>query len=355
MRMIFIANRYAHPLTGGEIVNSALCEGACNAGFQVVSCAGEEQPKFFRSILGLMLVYIIKVLRSKSSDLFVVDADYHFKALPAVLVLRYIFRRPVVVMLHHYNYWDKKNNILRFVNKLSSMLFSKSCTVLITVSRFSFQNFLELSGKNIPHYIINPFTDSSKSTSKTVRHFDGKIIKFLHVGHIMPRKNLLTVIEAFRLCTDVSWEYHLVGIVLDENYLSMLKSKIEKYNLQKRIFFHGRLSDDSLVEKYKTSDVFILASIMEGFGIVYAEAMRYGLPIIASKTGAVPEIVQNEENGFLCNPDDALQIADAIKKMSSRATREKMSQNNVAKFATFNSREKFINESCKIFTDLLKL
>ena len=67
--------------------------------------------------------------------------------------------------------------------------------------------------------------------------------------------------------------------------------------------FLGRVSDAELVHQYRTHNLLAVPSY-EGFGIVYLEAMRFGLPVIASTLGAAREIVTNGENGFFVRPHD---------------------------------------------------
>jgi len=69
---------------------------------------------------------------------------------------------------------------------------------------------------------------------------------------------------------------------------------------------------------YKHADVFILSSIFEGFGIVLLEAMSFGLPIVATKVGAIPELVQDGVQGVLVPPGDSVALARALKELISR-------------------------------------
>ena len=68
--------------------------------------------------------------------------------------------------------------------------------------------------------------------------------------------------------------------------------------------FLGRISDAQLADQYRSHHLLAVPSY-EGFGIVYLEAMRFGLPVIASIVGAAREIVTHGENGFLVPPREA--------------------------------------------------
>ena len=66
-----------------------------------------------------------------------------------------------------------------------------------------------------------------------------------------------------------------------------------------------------------SSDVFVLASMMEGFGLSVAEAMASGLPVVASALDALKELVSEGETGLLFPPGDARALADAIERLAS--------------------------------------
>jgi glycosyltransferase involved in cell wall biosynthesis len=73
----------------------------------------------------------------------------------------------------------------------------------------------------------------------------------------------------------------------------------------------GAVSDSELDILYTQADAFVLASLFEGYGMVYAEAMAYGLPIIATKAGAIPDTVPSDA-GLLIGPGDVTALTLAL-------------------------------------------
>jgi glycosyltransferase involved in cell wall biosynthesis len=83
-------------------------------------------------------------------------------------------------------------------------------------------------------------------------------------------------------------------------------------DLSREINFLGTLSPEQLMEEYFKADVFCLPSRQEGFGIVFLEAMAAGLPIVAARAGATPEVVDKGEVGELFSPGDHLELAKIL-------------------------------------------
>ena len=87
-----------------------------------------------------------------------------------------------------------------------------------------------------------------------------------------------------------------------------------------RIRFTGRIHDRELRELYGSSAVFALPTAAtvgrdaagEGFGLVFLEAAAFGLPVVAGRSGAVPEVVEDGRTGLLVDPDDPAAVANAI-------------------------------------------
>jgi phosphatidylinositol alpha-1,6-mannosyltransferase len=79
-----------------------------------------------------------------------------------------------------------------------------------------------------------------------------------------------------------------------------------------RIYFHGAVPEEELQAHYSQARVFAMPSRGEGFGLVYVEAMRHGLPVIGSVHDAAPEIIEHERTGYVINQDNRSELADCI-------------------------------------------
>lgn len=83
-------------------------------------------------------------------------------------------------------------------------------------------------------------------------------------------------------------------------------------NIEQYITFIGKVPNEKVPEYMGASDVFVLPSLSESFGIVNLEAMASGLPIIATNVRGLPEIIKNGENGFLVEPKNPEGIAEKV-------------------------------------------
>jgi glycosyltransferase involved in cell wall biosynthesis len=100
----------------------------------------------------------------------------------------------------------------------------------------------------------------------------------------------------------------------DPAFQSQLEARISELGVAEQVEFGGfRSNVQALIPAF---DCLVLASQAEPFGLVLLEAMRAGVPVVASKAGGVPEIVQHEENGLLFEPDDARGLAEQLLRLA---------------------------------------
>jgi len=83
----------------------------------------------------------------------------------------------------------------------------------------------------------------------------------------------------------------------------------------------GRVPLEEVGRYYRSASVFCLPTLNEPFGLVFLEAFAYGLPIVASRLGAIPEIVTEGESGYLVNPQDSCELANALQLLLSDPAR----------------------------------
>ena len=153
--------------------------------------------------------------------------------------------------------------------------------------------------------------------------YDIKGEYILYVGTLQPRKNIERLIEAFKILKKDLPTLKLV-IVGKKGWLyDSIFEKVRSENLVDSIIFTGYVTEDELATLYHKALCFCLVSLYEGFGFPVLEAMREGVPVVASNTSSLPELV--EKAGVLVNPEDAKDIARGIKSILIMNTKERKS------------------------------
>jgi glycosyltransferase involved in cell wall biosynthesis len=136
-------------------------------------------------------------------------------------------------------------------------------------------------------------------------------LRALCVAQWIPRKNILTLVEAWTLRERPGAVLELVGETdADPDYAARVRAAVEAAP-PGSIVVSGRVDDVELGAAYASADLFVLPSRYEGYGIVYAEALASGLPVIACGVGPVPELV-GREAAVLIEPDDANRLCAAL-------------------------------------------
>ncbi|RKY41004.1 MAG: hypothetical protein DRP85_07380 [Candidatus Makaraimicrobium thalassicum] len=176
---------------------------------------------------------------------------------------------------------------------------------------------------------IIPLGCNSKSLNSTK---DKKNI-ILAVGRVDKRKNYSILIKAIKIVTDKKKDIkcYIVGTIDYPSYMKELKNTIKREKLEKHIEFLGYMPEKELDKIYRKSKIFYLPSKHEMFGIVFAEAMTYGLPIISSNSTAIPEVVGNA--GILLDANDYHSHANAIINLLEDKTQYKSLRKNALKKA----------------------
>ena len=138
-----------------------------------------------------------------------------------------------------------------------------------------------------------------------------KIIGF--VGRIMPEKDILTMIDVANEIIhkkNIDAFFVLVGESNDQAYETEVKNKITACNLTERFLCIGKRSE--LLSVYRDFDIFLMTSTQEGFPNSLLEAMAMKIPSVVSAIDGIPELIINNENGFLCKPKDIHSFSNAI-------------------------------------------
>jgi D-inositol-3-phosphate glycosyltransferase len=138
--------------------------------------------------------------------------------------------------------------------------------------------------------------------------------RLLFVGGIEERKGVDVLIRALAEVKPIipSIDLHICGGIRKVIYYGKLLSLIQSLDLEKNVTFTGSLSENNLEKEYAEASVFILPSHEESLGLVILEAMATGTPVVATRAGGIPDMIQDGANGRLVDCGDDKQLADVI-------------------------------------------
>jgi len=180
---------------------------------------------------------------------------------------------------------------------------------------------------------------------------NGDVKQLLCVANIRRDKGQEYLIEAINILKRKDLKLNFVGLVKEEPYYSHLLRKIEQSGLVGRIKFSGFLRGEELAAVYGDADIFILPTLREAFGMVLIEAMSFGLPVIASNVGGVPEIIQNGVDGLLIPPASLKDLVCAINKVSEDGVlRQRLAKNALNKYRRMPTWGRSLEDFCEFIS-----
>lgn len=169
----------------------------------------------------------------------------------------------------------------------------------------------------------------------------------VYKGH----KYLLEALNLIVSKYDKPLSLNLVGTGKEE---SALKNLTKQLNLEDKVVFHGEV--ENVYELISSFDVVVLpSSEREGLGLSLLEAMACGKPVIGTRLGGIPEVIDDGENGFVVEPADSQALADALFKLASNKDLcIKMGKNSIKKIASRFSLIGMIDELENIYEEAMR-
>lgn len=144
----------------------------------------------------------------------------------------------------------------------------------------------------------------------------------LFVGRLASNKGLRTLMEAFSRLGRTHPELSLVLVGEDGGEAAALQEDIRRRGLGERVRWVGFVPEETLLASaYAEATALVLPSEYEAFGLVLLEALAQGTPVVASRVGGIPGIVQDGENGLLVPPSDPPALSEALERILSDPVR----------------------------------
>ncbi|CAN5415151.1 glycosyltransferase [soil metagenome] len=194
------------------------------------------------------------------------------------------------------------------------------------------------TGKGIRGSIRNEFGISK----------DEKLIG--NIAAIAPHKDYFTFLDTVKILTQkIKAKYLIAG---EGPLREEIESRISELHLEKDVFVLGFRND--LENVFADLDVLLYTSKEEGLGSTLLDAMAYGLPIVTTKAGGIPEIVKNDFNGLTAAVGDSQQLADqVIRILEDNSLREKLIA-NAGTFVKKFSKEEMARKTLEFYNQILQ-
>lgn len=216
------------------------------------------------------------------------------------------FKKKVILHMHAADFIEFFNNSQKQGEIIKTI---SACDRLVVLSQY-WKTYFENIGINgsmieILNNIIPPPIDR-------IIESDDMNIKLLFLGEIGKRKGIYDILEV--LHKDITYFKNRISFRIGGNLEELkLIETIERYKLTDFVKFEGWVKGDKKNECLNWADIFILPSYNEGLPIAILESMSYGLPIISTKVGGIPEILLNHQNGILISPGNLEEIDNALR------------------------------------------
>lgn len=300
--------------------------------------------------------FLSKIIRDDQFDI-IHSHLIHADLWCSLLKIRKRIKGPLVSTKHGYdesyiashgfdgkNIWKNKYyKICKFSEKRIDRSFavSKGLEKLFVESGISKASQIE----TIHHGFDYP--EVEKTTSKA-EHFT-----LITIGRIIPFKGHIKALEALVLLKDKidDFKYLIVGHG-DDELIKQLKKFVVKNDLKNYVDFTGYKSN--IFDFLSMSDVKLVPSISEGFGLVFLEAMNAKLPIVGFDVAATNEIVVHNETGFLSPAYDIDQFANHILTLYiDKEKRLRMGEESYKRLKTYFSLERMTKETIAFYDKAL--
>lgn len=255
-------------------------------------------------------------------------------------ILSKLKKKPFVLTIHTYGKNLSSfyaNMFVNFYNSSIGRITLELADKIIVLSSEAEEYFLQLGVyKEKIQVIPNAVNYEQFANFHTTANFkqqyniDGKVVLF--VSNLQKRKGAQHLIKVIpQIIQELpNTNFVIVGEGPYRKYLENLSNRLQ---IKNKIIFTGHLSPKKLLEAYHAADVFVLPSAFEGLPTVILEAMASGVPVVASKVGGIPSVIQNGITGFLVNYGDMEQIAEAVTNILSSEKLAKLMGKNGKKIS----------------------
>jgi glycosyltransferase involved in cell wall biosynthesis len=296
-------------VSGGYLYDRQLVEHLRRQGDHV-HVFSQEQRGYAGNLIDGFNSDLVDSIHDANLDVLLQDELNHGSLIMTNRRLRTSLEAPIISIVHHLRCSEAhprwQNAVIRMVERrylrsVDGFIFNGQTTKSVVHS---------VAGVSEPSIVAEPAGDrfTSDITNEEIRERSSseETIRIVFLGNVIHRKGLHTLLTALATIPGTDWELSVVGrLDVDEDYVQSVRHQIQRSGLFENVTLYGPLPDREIARLLRRGHILAVPSSYEGYGIAYLEGMAFGLPAIATTSGAAREIITHGENGWLIEPDDA--------------------------------------------------
>ncbi len=282
---------------------------------------------FFVRLLKDRKVEIVHVLSSSKGS-------FYRKAI--ITVVSKFFRKSVIFHIHGSRFdvfYNTSHPLRRFCIKRILGLSDS----IIVLSKMWHSVVTKITNNTNIKIIPNLVDVEDFRLIRTRRSFSG--LNVFTAGRLERRKGSYDILDIVPIVLKEmpGVKFYLAG----DGDVEKIRELCKKRGIEKNVMLLGWINKDRLLAELKNASIFLLPSYNEGLPVAILEAMALGLPVISTRVGGIPELVEEGRNGFLVNPGQKQELAARIVGLlRNRELRREMSENNIKKIDSMFSLER---------------
>jgi glycosyltransferase involved in cell wall biosynthesis len=324
-------------VSGGYLYDRQLVEHLRRQGDQV-EIFSQRQRSYAGNLLDNLSTSMIESVIDAGLDILIEDELNH----PSLIVPNRRLRRrsnlPIVTVVHHLRWSEDLSRWQRAIARQAEKRYLRSVHGYIFNSETTKKSVQAVAGISEPSVVAVPAGNrlSGDITEAQIREraLRPGPMRVVFLGNVISRKGLHTLLDSLSSLPESDWELAVIGRMdVDEPYTAEIKRRIQAARITENVTLYGPMPDREISRLLRTSDLMAMPSTYEGYGIAYLEGMAFGLPAIATTSGAAGEIITDGECGWLVAPGDVAAITTILTRMrDDRVALTEMSLNARRRF-----------------------
>jgi glycosyltransferase involved in cell wall biosynthesis len=319
-RIVLAAPGPIESRTGGYIYNRRMVEALAHLGWQVDVI---ELDSAFPHPTTAALEHASRALAAVPAGTIAMIDSLALGAMPEIVV-REASRLPVVALVHQplaAAFGLDLAVAARLADGERRALAAASLVVVTGTAALPLIARYDIAAQRV--VVVEPGTDRAP-----LAHGSGTgVVELLTVATLSPGKGHELLLEALFAVEAPPWRLTCAGsLTRDPVTAARVRAVVSRLQLDDRVAFAGDLDRDALAACYDCADVAVLATRQETYGMAVAEALAHGLPVVATTTGAIPELV-GDDAGLLVPVGDLAALTEALRRViGDTALRQRLAE-----------------------------